>query len=163
MPVQWNSVVNSSYELRILRMYEYGNRIFIERLVMPELKRNDLIYPELSYKIIGCAFEVYNSLGFGHSEKFYQKAMAIAFKNAGLLFKEQVYTPLKFQGELVGKLYLDFLVEDKVIVELKKNNHYAKSNIDQVNEYLKTSKIQLALLINFTSTNVNYKRLLNIL
>lgn len=99
-----------------------------------KLKRNDLVHPELSYKIIGCAFEVFNELGFGHAEKYYQKAMAIALKKAGLNFKEQFYAPLKFKGELLGKLFLDFLVEDKVIVELKKNNFYSKSNIDQVNE-----------------------------
>lgn len=126
------------------------------------LKRNDLVYPELSYKIIGCAFEVFNELGFGHAEKYYQKAMAIAFKNAGLGFKEQFYAPLKFQGELVGKLYLDFLVEDKVIIELKKNAHFSKSNIDQVNQYLLSSKLQLAILINFSSKGIISKRLVNI-
>ena len=52
-----------------------------------KLKRNDLIYPELSYKIIGCAFEIYNELGFGHAEKYYQKAMAIALKRRGLISK----------------------------------------------------------------------------
>jgi len=127
-----------------------------------KLKRNDLVHPELSYKIIGCAFEVFNELGFGHAEKYYQKAMAIALKNAGLNYKEQFYAPLKFKGELVGKLFLDFLVEDKVIVELKKNNFYSKSNIDQVNQYLLSTKLQLALLINITSKGINSKRLINI-
>jgi len=126
------------------------------------LKRNDLVYPELSYKIIGCAFEVFNELGFGHAEKYYQKAMAIALKNAGLTFKEQFYAPLKFKGELVGKLYLDFLVDDKIIIELKKNDHFSKSNIDQVNQYLLSSKLQLAFLINFSSKGIISKRFVNI-
>lgn len=127
-----------------------------------KLKRSDLVHPELSYKIVGCAFEVFNELGFGHAEKYYQKAMAIALKKAGLSFKEQFYAPLKFKGELVGKLFLDFLVEDKVIIELKKNNFYSKSNIDQVNQYLLSTKLQLALLINITSKGINCKRLVNI-
>ncbi|MBA3679953.1 MAG: GxxExxY protein [Bacteroidetes bacterium] len=127
-----------------------------------KLKRDDLVYPELSYKIVGCAFEVFNELGFGHAEKYYQKAMAITLKNAGLNFKEQFYAPLKFQGELVGKLYLDFLVEDKVIIELKKSDHFSKSNIDQVNQYLLSSKLQLALLINFSAKGIISKRLVNI-
>ncbi|MBA3665688.1 MAG: GxxExxY protein [Bacteroidetes bacterium] len=127
-----------------------------------KLKKEDLVFPDLSYQIVGCAFEVYNELGFGHAEKYYQKAMAMALKNKGLSFKEQHYAPLKFKGELVGKLFLDFLVEDKVIVELKKNNFYSKANIDQVNEYLLTSKLQLALLINFTSKGATCKRLVNI-
>ena len=118
------------------------------------LRRDDLIFPELSYKIIGCAYDVFNELGYGHHEKFYQKALAIALKKQGVAFNEQVYTPLKFMNETVGKLFFDFIVEDKIVVELKKSNFYSKTNIDQVNEYLKASKIQLALLINFTSTGV---------
>jgi GxxExxY protein len=127
-----------------------------------ELKRNDLVYPELSYTIIGCAFEVYNELGYGHAEKFYQKAMALSLKKAGLQFKEQVHTPLKFQNEVIGRMYLDFLVEDKVVVELKKNARFSKSNIDQVNQYLITGNYSLALLINFSSDGVIHKRLVNI-
>ena len=88
--------------------------------------------------------------------------MGISLKNAGLNFKEQFYAPLKFQGELVSKLYLDFLVDDKIIIELKKNDHFSKSNIDQVNQYLLSSKMQLALLINFSSKGVISKRLVNI-
>jgi len=127
-----------------------------------KLKRTDLVYPELSYIIVGCAYDVFNELGFGHAEKFYQKAMAIALKNKGLAFKEQFYGPLKFQNELIGKLFFDFLVEDKIVIELKKNLFYSKKNIDQVNEYLITNKLKLGILINFTQQGVVFKRLLNI-
>jgi GxxExxY protein len=115
------------------------------------VRRDDLVYPELSYKIIGCAYEVFNELGFGHAEKIYQKAMAQALKNASLNHNEQLYTPLKFKDTIVGKKFFDFLVEDKIIVELKKNHFFSKANIDQVNEYLKSRDLKLALLINFTS------------
>ncbi len=127
-----------------------------------QVHRQDIVYPELSYRIVGCAYEVYNELGFGHAEKVYQKALSIAFKKSGLEFKEQVYSPLKFKGETVGKLYLDFLVEDKIIVEIKKNAHFSKANIDQVNQYLLSTKLKLALLINFSAKEVIYKRLVNI-
>lgn len=127
-----------------------------------KLKRQDLVYPELSYKIMGCAFEVYNELGFGHAEKFYQRAMAIQLKKEGIQFKEQVYTPLKFKGEVIGKQYFDFLIEDKVIIELKKNSNFSKGNIDQVKQYLQTSKLQLAILINFSPTSVVSKRIVNV-
>lgn len=50
----------------------------------------DLVYPELSFKIVGCAFEVYNELGYGHSEKVYQKALAVSFRKHNLNFNEQV-------------------------------------------------------------------------
>src|SRR5438034_9919962 len=96
------------------------------------VRRDDLIYPELSYKIIGCAYEVFNELGFGHHEKFYQKALAISFRKNNIEFTEQAYTPLKFHDELLGKLFLDFVVEKTIVVELKKANFYSKKNIDQV-------------------------------
>lgn len=127
-----------------------------------KLRKQDLVYPDLSYKINGCAYEVFNELGFGHQEKFYQRAMAVQFKKEGIIFKEQVYTPLKFKEEVIGKQYFDFLVEDKIIVELKKNAVFSKRNIDQVKQYLQTSKLQLALLINFSSTGVISKRIVNV-
>ncbi len=127
-----------------------------------KLIRKDLVYPELSYKIIGCAFEVYNELGFGHEEKIYQKAMATSLKNNGLQFKEQLYAPIKFQNVLIQKKFLDFLVEDKVVVEIKKNSRFSKSNIDQVNAYILSSNTKLALLINFAPDGGMHKRLVNI-
>ncbi|MBA3971044.1 MAG: GxxExxY protein [Bacteroidetes bacterium] len=124
---------------------------------------DDLIYPDLSFKIVGCAFEVYNELGYGHAEKNYQKALAVALKNKNILFKEQAYFPLKFQGEIIGRSFCDFVVDDKVIVELKKNARFSKANIDQVNQYLKSSGLKLAILINYTSTGAIFKRLVNII
>ena len=111
---------------------------------------SDLMYPELSFKIVGCAFEVYNEIGFGHSEKVYQKALAVSFRKHALNFKEQVHFPVKFQGETVGRGYCDFVTEEKIIVELKKDDRFSKGNIDQVNGYLKSSGLKLAILINYT-------------
>ena len=124
--------------------------------------RKDLVYPDLSYKIIGCAFEVFNELGFGFAEKDYQKALAICFRKNNIGYKEQVYFPIKFHGEIIRKGFCDFIVEEKVIVELKKNPRFSKSNIDQVNQYFKSSNLKLALLINYTPNGVISKRLLNL-
>lgn len=123
---------------------------------------DDLIYPELSFKIVGCAFEVYNELGYGHKEKYYQKALAVSFKKNNLLFKEQVNFTLKFQGETIGKGFCDFLVEEKIIVELKKSARFSKSNIEQVNQYLKSSGLKLAILINYTPSGAIFKRFVNL-
>ena len=70
--------------------------------------KKDLVYPELSYKITGCAFEVFNQLGGGQRESVYQKALAIALKNAELTFKEQQFYALRFNGEIVGRGIFDF-------------------------------------------------------
>lgn len=128
----------------------------------PVLKRNDLVYPELSYQIVGCAYEVFKTLGFGHPEKVYQKAMAVLFKERIILFKEQVYFPIHFHDKLIDKRFLDFIVEEKIVVELKKNFHFSKAHIDQIYKYLQASKLLLAILINFGKEGVTFKRIINV-
>src|SRR3989344_3909716 len=113
---------------------------------MNNLKRNDLVYPDLSYQIIGCAFDVYNSLGSGHHEKYYQRALAEAFKEKKLKIIEQVFCPVIFNEKVVAKNFFDFLIDDKLVVEIKKGNNFSKRHIDQVLDYLKTSKLKLAIL-----------------
>jgi len=128
---------------------------------MSQLKRNDLVYPELSYQIIGCAFDVHNTLGGGHHEKYYQRALSEAFRRKGLKIKEQFYYPLNYNGVTVGKNYFDFLIDGNVIVEIKKGNKYSKKHIDQVLEYLWTAKLKLAILVNFGSAEVSFRRIVN--
>ena len=126
-----------------------------------KLRRDDLIYPDLSYKIVGCAFEVYNEIGPGQDEKFYQKAMAVLFEEKRMTFKQQVYYPLKFKGRVLGRNYLDFVLNEKVVVELKKRQPFSKAHIDQVFRYLKVTGLQLAILITFGTDEVTFKRILN--
>ena len=128
----------------------------------PEVKRKDLLYPGLSYKIVGCAFEVYNEICPGHMEKYYQRALAIGYGDHSLKYEQQVYVPLKFRNKLVGKNYLDFVVEEKVVVEIKKGDRYSKAHLDQVLGYLRVSGLKLAILINFGREGVTFKRILNI-
>jgi GxxExxY protein len=116
---------------------------------MQKLKRQDLIYPELSYQIIGILFEVYNQLGSGYHEKYYQKAVALQLKENKVSFKEQVYTPLIFKEEIIGKNFLDFLIEDKIILEIKKGDRFSKKHIEQILNYLKTTNLKLGILANF--------------
>ena len=125
------------------------------------LKRKDLLYPELSYKIIGCAFDVYNELGSGHSEKYYEKSLAEAFFKKNLKFREQLACPISYSGKIIGRRFLDFFVEDKIIVETKKGNRFSKSHIDEVLDYLKSNDVKLAILINFGSNGVIFKRIVN--
>ena len=127
-----------------------------------KLIRNDLIYPDLSYKIIGCAFEVFNALGPGHSEKIYQKALAESFKEKKLNFIEQLKWDVYFKEKIIARGYLDFQVEERIIVELKKDERFSKIHIEQVLQYLKNSSLQLAIIINFTKTGVISKRVINI-
>lgn len=127
----------------------------------PEVRRKDLLYPELSYQIVGCAYEVFKAVGYGHPEKVYQKAMAILFQERHIQFKEQVYIPFKFRDKIIDRKFLDFVADEKIVVELKKDFHFSKAHIDQVVNYLKDSKLKLAILFNFGKEGVTYKRIIN--
>ncbi len=126
-----------------------------------KLHKKDLAYPDLSYKIIGCAFEVFNQLGSGHKEIIFHKALALEFSNQKLNFKEEVYFPVEFKGVNVGRNYFDFLVDDKIIVEIKSLSRFSKGHFDQTKNYLAVSKLKLALLINFGNDGVQCKRVVN--
>lgn len=126
------------------------------------LKRGDLLYPELSYTIIGCAFDVYNSLGSGYHEKYYQRALIEAFTTKGLLFQTEVSLPMQYKGKIIGRKRFDFLIEEKIVVELKRGNNFSKTHIDQVLEYLRVRGLKLAIIINFGSQGVLFKRIVNL-
>lgn len=130
---------------------------------IPKLKRSDLIYPKLCYKIIGILYDVYNNIGAGHKEKYYQKAIAIAFKKEEIGYREQVYIVLRYKGEIVGKYFLDFLIENKIILEIKKGSIYRKKDIDQIYSYLKAKNLKLGILVNFTRSGVKFKRIVNLI
>lgn len=85
-----------------------------------QIRRPDLLYPELSFSINGALFEVFRELGGGHRESYYQRATALAFTHRDISFKEQVYVPVYFQDRIVGKYYVDFIVEENIILELKR-------------------------------------------
>ena len=129
---------------------------------MEKISKEDLIYPELSYQIIGILFEVYNQLGSGYHEKYYQRAIASELKRCNLSFKEQVFIPLKFKKETIGRQYLDFLIEDKVVLEIKKGDRFSRRNIEQVLNYLKATRLKLGILANFGSKELKFKRIVNL-
>ena len=111
--------------------------------------------------MVGLAYNVFNKLGQGHLEKIYQKAYAKELKEASIEFKEQAPYQVIYKEEVIGNNYLDFLIEDKVIIELKRSDFYSKKYIDQVSNYIKVSNLHLAILINFTSNGVRIKRIVN--
>ncbi|MBI3290126.1 GxxExxY protein [Candidatus Microgenomates bacterium] len=78
-----------------------------------------LIYPELSYKIIGVLFKVHSELGNSYQEKYYQRAVEIELTGQGLSFNKEIAVDLSFADQKIGKYFLDFLIDDKIILELK--------------------------------------------
>lgn len=127
-----------------------------------ENKKEDFIYQELSYRINGILFDVFNELGPGLSEKYYQRAIFEALKSAGLKVTEQLYIPLNYKGIQIGNCYLDFLIEDTIILELKRGDYFRRQNIAQIYQYLKATNLKLGILANFTSGGVKIKRIVNL-
>ena len=124
--------------------------------------KNDLIYKEECYKIIGLIFEVFNAVGYGHKEKFYQKAIVSIFLENNIKFKEQLKAKVKFKGNEIGYYIFDFLVFDKIVIELKQGNYFSKKHIEQLYSYLKAMNFKLGILIYFTNKGIRYKRIVNL-
>jgi GxxExxY protein len=124
--------------------------------------KSELIYADECYQIIGICFEVYNEVGYGHKEKFYQEAIAHCFAEKKIEFKRELKVKVRFKEKDLGIYYFDFLVFNKIIVEVKKRNYFSIKDINQLNAYLKAVKLKLGLLIHFTNDGVKYRRILNL-
>lgn len=120
-----------------------------------------LVYPELSYKIIGIAFKVFNDLGYGHQEKYFQRAMAMEFTKEGIKYEREKEIKLNYQGECIGKYFIDFVIENKILLELKILPYLKHVHIKRALEYLNEAKLKLAILIYFTRDGVRYRRIIN--
>ena len=120
------------------------------------------MYSDLSYKVIGVLFEVWNNVGVGHKEKFYQKAVARELEISKTNFKEQLPAKIEYKGKFLGLYYFDFLIEDKMILEIKVRNFFSKKDIEQLYSYLKSKNLKLGMIAHFTRTGVKFKRVLNI-
>ena len=110
---------------------------------------NDYKHSELTEKVIKAAYEVYNELGFGFLEKVYENALASELKNQGLSVIQQRTIEVYYKQNIVGEYFADLLIDEKVIVEVKSVGKLAKIHEVQLVNYLKATKIEIGLLINF--------------
>ncbi|MGB9104780.1 MAG: GxxExxY protein [Terriglobales bacterium] len=105
-------------------------------------------HSELTEKIIGVFYEVYNELGYGFIESVYEAAMYKALREKGLDVKRQVAVPVWFRGEQVGNFVADMVVDDAVILELKAAHALDAAHIAQLLNYLRATRIEVGLLLN---------------
>ena len=115
-------------------------------------------HENITHRIIGCAYKVFNQLGFGFLESVYKKSMIIELTKAG--FKVEAEKPLKvyYSDQVVGDFYVDLFVEDTIVVELKSVSKLAKEHEVQLVNYLNGLRKDVGLLINFGPTGVEVKR-----
>ena len=122
----------------------------------------ELKYQDITGKIIGCAFEVHKFLGNGFQEVIYQRALSWEFEQAGLTFQREISQDIFYKNlqEPIGKRRADFVVENKVLIEMKALKELEDVHLNQVLNYLKTYKLEIGLLINFGSKSLEFKRLI---
>jgi len=109
----------------------------------------DYLYSGITEKIIGAAYKVYNTLGYGFLEKVYENALIIELKKQGLGIKQQDPIKVHNEGEIIGDYVADLIVEDKVIVEVKAVKKLNSVHETQLVNYLKATGNEVGLLINF--------------
>jgi len=120
----------------------------------------DLIYKEECYKIIGKCFEAHNNLGAGFLEIVYKDALEYEFRNVGIPFEREKQYEVNYKHiVLPHKFYADFVIFDKIILEIKAVSGIADEFIAMAINYLKVSDNKLALIVNFGEFKLNYKRI----
>lgn len=119
---------------------------------------------DISYKIRGAIFKVYNNLGPGLLESAYELALAHELETAGLRVQTQIGLPFEYGGRRLELGYrLDILVEGKVIIEVKSSENLSEVHYKQLLTYLRVSGLKLGILVNFKTNNINesIKRVVN--
>lgn len=120
----------------------------------------EYLYNDLTHAIIGIAYKVYNTLGYGVREQYVHRAFSSEFDAVKLSYVHEFSISLIYNGKKIGDYRLDFIVDDKVIVEIKIVPVMKQAHIKQALEYLRTTKKKLALLIFFTPQCVQIKRII---
>ncbi len=123
-------------------------------------EREGLLYADLSYEIVGALYDTFKQLGSGLPEKYYYAVVAKKLKERGLTYQQQLKVNINGLPVQLGRFYVDFVVEDKIVLELKTGNRFLKKDIDQIMNYLRQSKLELGILARFTQQGVITKRLL---
>ncbi|MBS1789266.1 MAG: GxxExxY protein [Acidobacteria bacterium] len=120
-----------------------------------------IVYPELSYQIVGMAMDIQNRLGSGFLEKVYENALKVLLSRAGIKAEQQAPVKVYFDGMVIGDYYADILVAGKIILELKVVEKLTDVHRAQTLNYLKATGLRLAILINFGKQRLEHERYVN--
>ncbi|MDP2939988.1 MAG: GxxExxY protein [Candidatus Omnitrophota bacterium] len=117
-----------------------------------------ILYKDLSYKIVGCFYNVFNELGPAHKEQIYHEALRIEFKSNRIEFDDNKKLAVKYKGQGIGVYQPDFIIEDKIIVEIKSVLQMPKVFEKQLYYYLRGTKYSLGYLVNFGGEKLEIER-----
>ncbi len=124
-------------------------------------KKHQLLYEELSYEVLGCAFDAFKTVGVGFSEIIYHKVFHDNLTRRGLNAKYKVPAHLDYRTKRIADYEIDEIVEDKIVVELKEiQTDFIPENYAQIITYLKLTRLRLGVLINFGLHRAFHKRII---
>lgn len=122
---------------------------------------NNLLYKEETYKIIGICMEVHNQLGKGFNEIVYSDALEIELIDNNIKYSKEKKFNISYKGNILPHAYrADFIINDKIILEIKAVQCLTSSHLKQTLNYLAVSSLKLGLLINFGEDSLRYKRVI---
>ena len=126
-----------------------------------KLKRDDVLYPELSYKIYGLCFEAQNNLGRYLNEKQFCDYMETLFKREKIGYVREKPLPKSFEGEMANRNIPDFVIEDQIIFDAKSKYFITRQDYFQMQRYLNSYNKKLGIIVNFRERRINPRRVLN--
>lgn len=124
-----------------------------------QIENSKLLNPELTEKIIGIYYDVYNEVGFGFLESVYRNCMEIALTESGILVQREYPIPVYFRGKEAGQFRADLLVAKQVLLELKAAQSLDRSHEAQILNYLRATDMEIGLLLNFGSPRPQFRRI----
>jgi GxxExxY protein len=126
------------------------------------MDKQEYLYADITHKVIGCAMEVHKFLGNGFQEVIYQRALGYEMHKSGLGFQREIEQNIFYKdlAEPIGTRRADFIVEERVLVEIKAIAKLEEVHWAQTINYLRAYKFEVGLLINFGSKSLEFKRFL---
>ena len=121
----------------------------------------ELVYPELSFELLGSAFKVFNTIGYGLHEKYYHRSYEEELAIRHIPFEREVTINLMYGDKHIGKGFLDFLIDKKIVVEWKIGYQLGQLPMRQVYGYLRGGRCELAIILYVTRDGIKYRRVLN--
>ncbi|WP_041802558.1 GxxExxY protein [Micavibrio aeruginosavorus] len=125
-----------------------------------DTNKHELIMKDEVYDVVGCAMTVINTLGHGFLEKVYENALSIELQDKGLKIEQQKHISIFYKGQNVGEYIPDFIVNEKMIVELKTTDKIGPAERGQVLNYLKASNIRIGIILNFKNPKLEWERII---
>ncbi|HUT22215.1 MAG TPA: GxxExxY protein [Candidatus Bipolaricaulota bacterium] len=126
------------------------------------MKESKIIYKYLSFKIVGALKNVHSELGGQLQEKYYQRALEKAFKDSHINCVSQKTISIKYRDERIGCYVPDFIIEEKIVLEIKRGESFANNDFAQVHGYLGQTGLKLGILALFAKKTLRFRRILNL-